>query len=170
MTTSDFSIILYTCVDPSFFFTVFKNWKTKDTLLKRTHRCVFVTLRIFLWAASKLLSGFLSASFRTNYNKPYEFQNTCMISQWIEDSVTNLSIWTPLSCVPWMEGFTPLEDTEKHWFSWKRDKSLFFNPLIEVLSSVEGLLNPRSSYSLTLEKNLCTWLPIYKHIFSRYKL
>ena len=40
------------------FFTIFKNWKTKDTLLKRTHRCVdcaflrnfwmlYFTLRIF---------------------------------------------------------------------------------------------------------------------------
>ena len=31
---------IHMCVHPSFFFTVFKNWKTKDTLWKRTHRCV----------------------------------------------------------------------------------------------------------------------------------
>ena len=68
---------IHMCDHPSFFFTVFKNWKTKDTLLKTTHRCVgcvfsemfwcvFFTLRIFLWTASKLLSRFLSVSFRTN--------------------------------------------------------------------------------------------------------
>ena len=45
-------------VHPRFFFTVFKNWKTKDTLLKTTHQCV--------GCASKLLSGFLSVSFRSN--------------------------------------------------------------------------------------------------------
>ena len=41
----------------------------------------------------------------------------------------NISVWTPLSCVPWMAGFTPLEDTEKLWLSFKRVKSLFFKPL-----------------------------------------
>ena len=31
---------IHMCVHPTFFFTVFKNWKTKDTLLKRTRQCV----------------------------------------------------------------------------------------------------------------------------------
>ena len=39
---------IYMCVHPIFFFTVFKNWKTKDSLLKRTRRCVaYAFLRIF---------------------------------------------------------------------------------------------------------------------------
>ena len=31
---------IHMCVHPRVFFTVFKNWKSKDTLLKRTRRCV----------------------------------------------------------------------------------------------------------------------------------
>ena len=88
---------------------------------------------------------------------PYECQNAYIISQWIEDSVTNLSVWTTLSSVLWMAGFTPLEDIEKHWCSWKREKYLFLRPSIKVLifievfkyinwgfveSSIEVLLNP----------------------------
>ena len=36
-------------VHPRFFFTVFKNWKTKDTLLNRTHRCVGCAFLINFW-------------------------------------------------------------------------------------------------------------------------
>ena len=60
-----------------------------------------------------------------------------MIPQWIQDSMMNISLWTSLIYVPWMAGFTPLEDIEKHWFSCKRNNSLFFRPSIEVESSVE---------------------------------
>ena len=39
---------IHMCVHPSFVFTIFKNWKTKDTLLKRICRCVgYAFLRNF---------------------------------------------------------------------------------------------------------------------------
>ena len=48
VTTFYFSIILYTCVHPMFFFTIFKNWKTKYTLLKTTRWYVgYLFFRIF---------------------------------------------------------------------------------------------------------------------------
>ena len=37
---------IHMCVHPNFFFTIFKNWKTKDTFLKRTSWCVGCA---FLW-------------------------------------------------------------------------------------------------------------------------
>ena len=64
-------------VHPNFFFIVFKNWKTKDTLLKRTRRCVgYAFLRNF-WmsifhpvdfslSCFEVVVTFSSVSFRTN--------------------------------------------------------------------------------------------------------
>ena len=38
-------------------------------------------------------------------------KNACMTRQWIEDSLVNLSVSTPLSYVLGMAGFTPLQGT-----------------------------------------------------------
>ena len=78
VTTSDFSIILYTCVSIPTFFSLFSKiekpkipfWRGRvDVWVVHFYKifgCIFFTLWFFLWAASKLLSGFLSVSFRTN--------------------------------------------------------------------------------------------------------
>ena len=40
-----------------------------------------------------------------------------MISQWIEDSLVNLSVSTPLTYVLGMAGFTPLQGTRNFPFA-----------------------------------------------------
>ena len=39
-------MVTHICVHPNFFFTLLKNWKTKNTLLKTTRRCVGC---VFFW-------------------------------------------------------------------------------------------------------------------------
>ena len=167
MTTSDFNIILYTCVSIQDFFSLFSKIEKPKIPFWRgcidvwavhfyeIFGCLFFIPWIFLWVASKLLSGFLSVSFRTNLRKkPYECRKACMIPQRIEDSVMNLSVWILLSCVPWMAGFTPIEDTEKHWFFCKRDNSLLFSSLNQGLeldralnqTLIEVFTNSRSRF------------------------
>ena len=52
---------IHMCVHPIFFFTVLKNWKNKDTLLKTTRRCVgCVFFRNFLMCIFYLVDFSLS--------------------------------------------------------------------------------------------------------------
>ena len=72
------SASFYTHVSIQAFFSLFSKIKKPKIRFWRGHvdvwavhfykkfRCVYFTLHIFLWATSKLLSGFLSVSFRTN--------------------------------------------------------------------------------------------------------
>ena len=95
---------IHMCVHPSFFFTVFKNWKTKDTLLKRTRRCVGCAFLRNFWmcifypadfslSCFEVVFRFSKCKFQNELKKiPYECQNACMIPQWKEDSVMNLLV------------------------------------------------------------------------------
>ena len=49
---------IHMCVHPSFFFTIFKNWKTKDTLLKRMRRCVGCAFLRNFWMCIFYLADF----------------------------------------------------------------------------------------------------------------
>ena len=55
---------IHMCVHPRFFFTIFKNWKTKYTLLKRMHRCVDCTFLRNFWMCIFYLADFSLSCFK----------------------------------------------------------------------------------------------------------
>ena len=80
-----------------------------------------------------------------------------MIPQWIEYSLVNLSVSTPLSYVLGMAGFTPLQGTGNFPFVWMWAKSVFLSPRPRYLNTsvevfkyldwgIAGFKNPRSRY------------------------
>ena len=82
-----------------------------------------------------------------------------MIPQWIEDSLVNLSVSTPLSSVLGMAGCTPLQGTENFSFVWMRAKSIFLSPRPRyeprtryLNTSVEVLTKPRPRVCKALDR------------------
>ena len=71
-----------------------------------------------------------------------------MIPQWIEDSLVNLLVSTPLSYVLEMAGFTPLQGTGNFPFAWMWAKSVFFKPSTEVFKYLGRGINRTSTEGL----------------------
>ena len=88
-------------------------------------------------------------------------KNACMIPQWIEYSLVNLSVSTPLSYVLGMAGFTPLQGTGNFSFVWMWAKSIFlslrprYEPWPRYLNtSVEVLTKPRPRVCKSLDRGI----------------
>ena len=77
---------IHMCVHPSFFFTVFKNWKTKDTFLKRTRQCVGCAFFRNFW-----MCIFYPADFYLSYFEVVARFSKCKFENYLKKK----PIWMP---------------------------------------------------------------------------